>query len=259
MNKSYTIGEVEKITGISKDRLRNYDKLGLLTPTKEEGNCYRKYNEKDIVEILSIEHMRSMDFGMKDIKVIREKGDIETYFNIVSNKKIEIDNKINDLLNIKMFIQNTYDEILRIKEFLGDFTIKEMAKFQVVKELSGSDAFDEYENARKLREKENPIIKSMMREITFNEKGILSNQVLMVEIADPFDIMYGRCLYTIVKEDIHEGDILFDTYQKCMQWLAEKEENHLGVAYVKPMLIGNEVNGLVTFLEIYIPLGRKND
>ena len=94
MNKSYTIGEVEKITGISKDRLRNYDKLGLLTPTKEEGNCYRKYNEKDIVEILSIEHRRSMDFGMKDIKVIREKGDIETYFNIVSNKKHSCNSEI---------------------------------------------------------------------------------------------------------------------------------------------------------------------
>ena len=30
----YTIGEVEKITGISRDRLRNYEKNGILNPGK---------------------------------------------------------------------------------------------------------------------------------------------------------------------------------------------------------------------------------
>ena len=33
MDKYFSIGEVSKITGLSIDRLRNYDKIGLLKPS----------------------------------------------------------------------------------------------------------------------------------------------------------------------------------------------------------------------------------
>ena len=46
MNKYFSIGEVSKITGLSIDRLRNYDKIGLLKPSYIDPNSgYRYYSE----------------------------------------------------------------------------------------------------------------------------------------------------------------------------------------------------------------------
>lgn len=87
MSIFYTIGEVEKITGISKDRLRNYDKREILKPIQEEHNQYRQYREQDIIEILGVELFRGMDLGLKEIKAIREQGSIDYLQVILQNKK----------------------------------------------------------------------------------------------------------------------------------------------------------------------------
>lgn len=49
----YSIGEISKITGISKDRLRNYEKMGIVEPQREMDNQYRFYTEQDIDRILN--------------------------------------------------------------------------------------------------------------------------------------------------------------------------------------------------------------
>ena len=72
----YTIGEVEKITGISKDRLRYYDKQGILKPRQTQGNQYRDYTIEDIIEVLSVEYFRQIDLGIKDIRAIYNGGDL---------------------------------------------------------------------------------------------------------------------------------------------------------------------------------------
>lgn len=254
MNKVYTIGEVAKITGVSKDRLRNYDKLNLLSPQKEDGNSYRKYRKKDIMEVLSIEHMRSMDLGMKDINAFHESGDIETLLQIIEKKQEEVRKKKESLIRIETCIQNTYDEVIRIKKILNKFVIREMLDFRIVGELSSCIAFDEYEHMRNISNEKKPIIKSFIRKITFERDEILSNQVLIIESSDMNEIMYERCLYTVVKENIIEGDILSDMRQKCINWLKEHNESPIGVVYVKPMLMCNEMDGLFSFSEIYVPL-----
>ena len=51
MGKTYRIGEVSKITGLSESALRHYDKEGLLIPKRREGalkNHYRVYDDDDI-------------------------------------------------------------------------------------------------------------------------------------------------------------------------------------------------------------------
>ena len=254
MGKRYTIGEVERITGISKDRLRNYDKLELLSPKKDDGNSYRQYSENDIIEIMSIEHMRSMDLGMKNIKSIRESGELDEFLSILENKQEEVQRSIDALLCIKKNIQNAYDDGRRIREELNVFTIRKMDKFHVVGELSGSTAFDEYVEVRKKRKEDLPIIQSIVRKITFSEEGIVNNQVYIVEKTECDEIMHERCLTIVVKEVVSEDDILVDTYHKCMEWLKENKETPLGVVYARPILINNTLDELATYIEICLPL-----
>ena len=42
------IKEAEELTGISRQNIRYYEKMGLLNPKRDAGNGYRKYDEEDI-------------------------------------------------------------------------------------------------------------------------------------------------------------------------------------------------------------------
>ena len=43
-----TIKEAEMQTGITKQNIRYYEKIGLLQPSREQENKYRNYSEEDI-------------------------------------------------------------------------------------------------------------------------------------------------------------------------------------------------------------------
>ena len=47
--KTYRIGDVANLMGLSRDTLRYYEKRGILSSKKEE-NGYRYYTEEDIVQ-----------------------------------------------------------------------------------------------------------------------------------------------------------------------------------------------------------------
>lgn len=68
--KGYSIGEIAEITGISRDRLRHYEKLGIMEPHREEHNQYRCYSDHDIDRILALELFRGAELNLADIMKI---------------------------------------------------------------------------------------------------------------------------------------------------------------------------------------------
>ena len=61
------IKEVEKITGISSQNIRFYEKEGLIKPSRG-GNGYRLYDENDIKRLKLIKMLRMLDMPVGDIK-----------------------------------------------------------------------------------------------------------------------------------------------------------------------------------------------
>lgn len=74
--KSYTIGEVAELLGVSRDTLRIYEENGLIAPVRWE-NGYRLYRDDDICGLISVKFHRMNSIPMKEIKQIidtRGKG-----------------------------------------------------------------------------------------------------------------------------------------------------------------------------------------
>ena len=67
--KTYRIGDVANLMGLSRDTLRYYEKRGVLSSKKEE-NGYRYYTEEDIYRLFSILYQRKMDIGLDDLEQI---------------------------------------------------------------------------------------------------------------------------------------------------------------------------------------------
>lgn len=62
-----SIKEAEALTGISRQNIRYYEKMGLLNPKRDAGNGYRKYGEEDIERLKAILLFRKLDMPLEEI------------------------------------------------------------------------------------------------------------------------------------------------------------------------------------------------
>lgn len=53
----------------TKDTVRHYEELGILTPVREEKNA-RDYSEKDVEDFKVIKELQNFGFTLKDIQII---------------------------------------------------------------------------------------------------------------------------------------------------------------------------------------------
>ena len=74
MNNRYLIGDVAKYLSLSRDTLRYYDKLGIVSPKKDEGNGYRYYNMDDIITLSYVMILKDVGISLDDIKEIIYKS-----------------------------------------------------------------------------------------------------------------------------------------------------------------------------------------
>lgn len=82
--KQYTIGDVSKRLGISRDSLRFYEKKGIISPQKLE-NGYRCYSYEDTRKLLDIMFYRRLNFSIEDINRILHQSSFGSYYTINLN------------------------------------------------------------------------------------------------------------------------------------------------------------------------------
>ncbi|WP_127586939.1 MerR family transcriptional regulator [Paenibacillus koleovorans] len=67
MEKLYSIQEVSQLLGMSRDTLRYYDRIGIVSPFRED-NRYRRYSKSDLIALMNIQIMQFADFSLDEIK-----------------------------------------------------------------------------------------------------------------------------------------------------------------------------------------------
>ena len=67
-----TIKEAEMQTGITKQNIRYYEKIGLLQPSRKQENKYRNYSEEDIRRLKLIFLFRKLDMPLEEIRQLLE-------------------------------------------------------------------------------------------------------------------------------------------------------------------------------------------
>lgn len=71
--------QVEELTGMSRQNIRYYERMGLLEPAREGGNAYRDYSEEDVRRLKLIKMLRMLDMPLKEIdNIINEKVSLKT-------------------------------------------------------------------------------------------------------------------------------------------------------------------------------------
>ncbi len=87
----YTIGQVAKFLGVSRDTLKFYEEKGLVKPPQQKSeNGYRIYNHFDIYDITTINFYREIDVEIKKIQELRKGKRIDDIQSMLVEKEQEV-------------------------------------------------------------------------------------------------------------------------------------------------------------------------
>jgi DNA-binding transcriptional MerR regulator len=106
MNKNDFIstGEFAKLTGVTKQTLLHYDKMGIFKPSIVDVNNYRYYSFTQLETFTVISMLREMNVPISEIKAHLEKGTPEKLLEMLKRNYMEIDEKIEKLIWCKKCI-----------------------------------------------------------------------------------------------------------------------------------------------------------
>ncbi|MGG7178380.1 MerR family transcriptional regulator [Clostridium paraputrificum] len=265
----YTVGQVAKILGISRDTLKFYEEKNLINPKQDEENGYRQYTITDINEIATVNFYRDIDIEIKKIQEIQKSDGIDTIESILEEKQKNIEEEIEYKKLLLKRIEDIKEACKSIKESLNKFTIKEMKPVVVRNEINMKDsitkAFSEilekYDYSTRLKKAVN--LSGLSRIVYFNNEVIESERYILFEkLEEDKDergevIYYPKCLYIVIAvgiDDEEQDNIDENMATAILKNAKELGYETMGVAYVNLLLNGYKNENNFEYLEIYTPV-----
>ncbi|WBW97344.1 MerR family transcriptional regulator [Oceanirhabdus sp. W0125-5] len=257
----YTIGQVSKFFGISRDTLKFYEDKGLINPKKNNTNSYREYDDFDIHEILTINSYREIDFEIKKIQEIKKHKSIDDIECMLEEKEQQIHEEILYKNLLLKRIKVIKDNCKKIKDYLGKFIIAEMKPLVVKGELSDFFAYDEYDIIQKHSNnlKNAVTFTGLVRVINYTKQDCFENKFLVVNRVENYDediegeiISYSKCLYTIVEAG--RSNIDKEVESNIRKIARENGYELIGLSYVSLLITTYDEGNERRYLEIYTPI-----
>lgn len=147
--RSYTVGEVAAVSGVTVRTLHYYDRIGLLSPSGRLPNGYREYSEDDLDRLQQILFYRRLGFSLEDIaSLLAQEGTsrldhLRRQHQLLKEAAEDTQRMIasveKEMEAYEMGISLTPEERF---EVFGDFDPEEYAK-EVEQRWGGSDAYKE--------------------------------------------------------------------------------------------------------------------
>ena len=110
------IGEIASKTGVSRDTVRLYDKLGLLVNVTRphEYNTYKEYGPENVYRIGMIKEMQRIGLKLKECKgvidaLVNDEMNVEDRKEFIRGKIDATKEKISSLKKIQSFLQEHLD------------------------------------------------------------------------------------------------------------------------------------------------------
>ncbi len=111
MDRIYSIREVAELFNITTNKIRFYEKKGLLKPLRHNNNDYRKFDNEDIMRLQAILLYRSVGLSIKDTGDILNTYDNRGYLNYFNHQWEVVNNEIHRLSTIRKSLENIIDKL----------------------------------------------------------------------------------------------------------------------------------------------------
>lgn len=149
MQKNYNINEIAKLFNITTNKIRFYEKKGLLKPLRDENSDYRKFDNGDILKLQAILLYRSIGLSIEDIRDILKNSNNDNYLKHFNNQWEIINSEIHRLNHIRNSIGEVIDIIyesnnLKINESILDIVRKNNQSYKLKENWKDKWDFDSW-------------------------------------------------------------------------------------------------------------------
>ncbi len=98
MDVVYSISEAARMTNMTAETLRHYDRIGLVRPSRKDVlTKYRYYTSQDIVRLNTVHALAQMDLSLCEIREVLEYSDLTRIISFLERAEQRADEKIAEL------------------------------------------------------------------------------------------------------------------------------------------------------------------
>lgn len=120
------INDLERLTGITKQNIRFYEKKGLLHPKRNSTNNYREYTEEDLTVLNTIKLFRKLDLPLEDIgKIFSEEASLNAILENHLKDLQERMQRLNACIDICKDLLGTDFDSLDVNQILNKMNVIE--------------------------------------------------------------------------------------------------------------------------------------
>lgn len=264
MKNRYLIGQAAKFLNISKDTLRYYDKIGIISPRKDNTNGYRYYTMDEVISLTYILTLKGLDIPLDEIKSIIHNNKLSDMVEVIERQKKIIDEKMMELEKMKAAINNFGESFSRAELDLNKFKILEN-KTIIYKNIS--EDIDEsmvkvVEEFAAYSDLLNVVYTIIIKEEYFKSNDLENNYCIAMScennenkelnnIDGAFEYRKQKCLYTVnrIVEDLIE-----DHLEVIKRYIFENNIEPCGDIMARHIAFEHENEKPIDYYEIWIPI-----
>lgn len=139
MTKNFSINETAKLFDITTNKLRFYEKKGLIKSLRDNKNNYRYYTKEHLVRIQTILMYRALNFSIEDIKNIMDKNYKDNILDHFYKQWEILNDEMHRIRLLKDSIEEIMDKMYESKEetYLDEM-IESVKKINEVKKIKNN-------------------------------------------------------------------------------------------------------------------------
>lgn len=257
----YHTGEVYNHLGFSRETLRYYEEIGLISPKREKYSQYREFGFYDMSHLMAIDFYKKRGFTPIQIKKLLKVTKSQEYKTILQEQMDTLKNDIDHLQEMLNRLEKAKDFYDYATDKIGEFEIKTMPSYYVQESISSVASFSEYrEKVLKYLNLDNEdILSNMVRAITFDETGCKgSGMYIVMQLPsgnkENLFIKGGKCLYTTLIADNNDNTVIEKMFSLCHKWAKEHNVSLRGIVYIFIRFVTLREQTDKNYYEIWLPL-----
>lgn len=111
------IGELQARSGTSRDTLRYYERIGLITARRQPGNNYREYDNQTLEELGFIRQAQAMSFTLTEIRALLQARrsrllDCARGAAMLGDKLADVEQRLLELTRLRDFLRDERERLL---------------------------------------------------------------------------------------------------------------------------------------------------
>lgn len=101
----YRIGSFKELTGTPEGALRYYEKMGLMSPSRDRANDYRSYDELDLLRLVQIKQMSHFELSLNELPGESRGVSYASMCELLGKRRLALEETIKEL----------YEKLARVK------------------------------------------------------------------------------------------------------------------------------------------------